>query len=88
MVSMSKTDENVIFMPPQQNDKWNEIFYFSSPFDYAEDYIDEVCNDDDDLRKNQTDDWEGGLTFIAKSSGEFNNRRKSHYVSITKFQLS
>lgn len=39
-------------------------------FPSAEDYIDEVNDNDEDLRKNQSDDWEGGLTFIAKSSGE------------------
>jgi solute carrier family 9 (sodium/hydrogen exchanger), member 3 len=37
---------------------------------HIEDYINEVLdeNNDEDVRKNQSEDWEGGLTFIAKSS--------------------
>lgn len=34
------------------------------------DYINEVLheNPEDDTKQHQSDDWEGGLTFIAKSS--------------------
>lgn len=34
------------------------------------DYINEVLheNPEDDTKQAQSDDWEGGLTFIAKSS--------------------
>jgi len=34
------------------------------------DYINEVLQEtpEDDLKQGQSDDWEGGLTFIAKSS--------------------
>lgn len=37
---------------------------------YHADYINEVLheNPEDDTKQAQSDDWEGGLTFIAKSS--------------------
>lgn len=37
------------------------------------DYINEVLheNPEDETRQMQADDWEGGLTFIAKSSRKF-----------------
>lgn len=38
------------------------------------DYINEVLheNPEDETKQMQADDWEGGLTFIAKSSRKFN----------------
>jgi hypothetical protein len=57
--------------------KFNVIY----PSYYTEDYINEVLdeNNDEDLRKNQSDDWEGGLTFIAKSPSS-----KNFFVKIIK----
>lgn len=39
-------------------------------FFFQQDYINEVLheNPEDDTKQAQSDDWEGGLTFIAKSS--------------------
>lgn len=45
------------------------VSFSLSPFHHS-DYINEVLheNPEDDTKQAQSDDWEGGLTFIAKSS--------------------
>lgn len=47
------------------------LYHFSLGFFwFRSDYINEVLheNPEDEMKHAQADDWEGGLTFIAKSS--------------------
>lgn len=44
--------------------------HFLSHFPHNADYMNEVLHEhaEDEMKQAQSDDWEGGLTFIAKSS--------------------
>lgn len=54
------------------------------------DYINEVLheNPEDETRQMQSDDWEGGLTFIAKSSRKFTHFYRFYCNFIVKFCLN
>lgn len=58
----SKQQNHVSFPEFQQNGSAKQL---------ANDYINEVLHEEEDqVKQGQSDDWEGGLTFIAKSSHE------------------
>ena len=49
---------------------------------YDLDYITEVLNEnpEEDPRQHQAEEWEGGLTFIAKSSRKYIFKRKRIFL--------